>query len=140
MSYTLFMGKTKHIGDEEIALQTLNSLQHGKEANSMLGMAGKGLKVDRKTAMVIANRFIIKNLRNCFTSGLPKSVSFPIQNVWIVPILLSYPDTGIVGEVGMIVVDNESGSVVGFTPKEEIEKIANTLYEEKKNEIEIAFS
>ncbi len=106
----------------------------------MLGTARKGLKVDRKAAMVIANKFIIKNLRSCFTSGLPKSVSFPIQNVWIVPVLLSYPDTGVVGEVGMIAVDNESGSVVGFTPKKEIEKIANALYKEKKTEIEIAFS
>ena len=106
----------------------------------MLGTVRKDVKVDRNAAMVIANRFIIKNLRSCFTSGLPKSVNFPIQSVWIVPILLSYPDTGVVGEVGMIAVDRESGTIVGYTPKKEIERIAKALYEEKKKEIEIAFS
>lgn len=106
----------------------------------MLKTKRKSSIVDGKTAMVIANKFIINNLRSCFTSGLSKIVSFPIQNVWIVPILLSYPNTGIVGEVGMIAVDSESGSVVGFTPKSEIEKIGKILYEEKKTEIEIAFS
>lgn len=106
----------------------------------MLETTQKGLKVSRYAAMTIANKFILKNLRSCFTSGVPKSVSFPIKNVWIVPILLAYPDTGISGEVGMIAVDNESGSIVGFTPKKEIERIAKALYEEKKNEIEIAFS
>ncbi len=106
----------------------------------MIETVKSSVKIDRNTAMIITNKFIIKNLRSCFTAGLPKTISFPIQNVWIVPVLLSYPDTGIVGEVGMIAVDSESGSIVGYTPKEEIEKMAEALYEEKKKEIEIAFS
>ncbi len=106
----------------------------------MLETTQKNIKVDSKKAMVIANKFILKNLRSCFTSGLPKSINFPIKRIWIVPILLSYPNVGIVGEVGVIAVDSESDSVVGFTPKKEMEKIGKTLYEEKKSEIEIVFS
>ncbi len=106
----------------------------------MLETVKKEKRISRNAAMTIANKFIIKNLRSCFTSGAPKSLSFPIQNIWIVPIMLAYSDTGIVGEVGMIAVNNENGSVIGFTPKKEIEKIASDLYEKKKSEIEIAFS
>ncbi len=106
----------------------------------MLKTIRNGPKVDSKTAMVTANKFIINNFKSCFAAGLPKTLSFPIRDVWIVPVLLSYPNIGIVGEVGMIAVDSENGSVVGFTPKEEMEKIGKALYEEKKDEIEIAFS
>ncbi len=106
----------------------------------MLKKIRKGPKVDSNEAMVIANKSIIKNFKSCLAAGLPKTVSFPIRNVWIIPVLLSCPNIGIVGEVGVVAVDSENGSVVGFTPKEEMERIGKTLYEEKKDEIEIAFS
>ncbi len=106
----------------------------------MLKTIKNASKVDSKAAMIIANKFIISNFKSCLAAGLPKTVSFPIRNVWIIPVLLSCPNVGIIGEVGMVAVDSESGSVVGFTPKNEMERIGKVLYEEKKDEIEIAFS
>jgi hypothetical protein len=53
---------------------------------------------------------------------------------------LTYPKVGIVGEVGMIAIETERENVVGWTPFSEVEALARQLYQEKKNEIEIAFS
>ena len=100
----------------------------------------KEVKISYKRAMATANRFILENLPDRFSAGLPKSVHFPTRMVWIVPVLLTYPKVGILGEVGMIAIEAERENVVGWTPFSEMEALARQLYQEKKNEIEIAFS
>jgi hypothetical protein len=96
--------------------------------------------LDAKQAIVAANRFIIENLPDRFSAGLPKLVTFPLRQLWLVPVLLTYPDTGVVGEVGMLAVDGDRPVVVGWTPPEEMEALARHLYEKDRNEIELAFS
>jgi hypothetical protein len=102
--------------------------------------AAKETKVDLRKAIAVANRFILSNLPDRFSAGLPKSIEFPTRQLWIVPVVLTYPNVGIVGEVGMVAVDAEQEIVVGWTPFNEMEKLAKQLYQEKKHEIEIAFS
>ncbi len=97
-------------------------------------------KVDARRAMAVANRFILSHLPDRFSAGLPKSMTFPTRWLWMVPVVLAYPQVGIVGEVGMVAVDTERETVVGWTPVEEMETLARQLYQEKKHEIEIAFS
>jgi len=53
---------------------------------------------------------------------------------------LTYPKEGIVGEVGAIAVDGETGEIVGLTPIEEMEAMAKEIYEGRRKELEIAFS
>jgi hypothetical protein len=96
--------------------------------------------LDAKEAMVAANRFIVEHLPDRFSAGLPKLVQFPLQPLWLVPVHLTYPGVGVVGEVGMVAVDGERPIVVGWTPPGEMEALARQLYEEKHSEIEIAFS
>ena len=98
------------------------------------------IKVSYRRAMATADRFIVENLPDRLSAGLPKSIRFPTRTVWIVPVLLTYPKVGIVGEVGMIAIEAERENVVGWTPFSEVEALARQLYQEKKNEIEIAFS
>lgn len=98
------------------------------------------IEISYKRAMAIANRFIVENLPDRLSAGLPKSVHFPTRTVWMVPVLLTYPKVGIVGEVGMIAIETERENVVGWTPFSEVVALARQLYQEKKNEIEIAFS
>jgi hypothetical protein len=93
--------------------------------------------LDAKEAMIAANRFIVEHLPDRFSAGLPKLVQFPLQPLWLVPVHLTYPGVGMVGEVGMVAVDGERPIVVGWTPPEEMEALAHRLYEEKRNEIEI---
>jgi hypothetical protein len=96
--------------------------------------------LDAKQATAAANRFIIENLPDRFSAGLPKLVLFPLRPLWLVPVHLTYPGIGIVGEVGMLAVDGDHPVVVGWTPPEEMEILAHRLYEENRDEIELAFS
>ena len=100
----------------------------------------KETKVNLQQVMALANRFILSRLPDRFSAGLPKSVAFPTRRLWVVPVILTYPHIGIVGEVGMVAVDAEQKTVVGWTPFQEMEELATQLYQEKKHEIEIAFS
>lgn len=100
----------------------------------------KTKKIDAKTALKIANKFVLENMRDRFSAGAPKIVLFPTRVIWIVPVVLTYPNVGIVGEVGEVAVDAEIGTIVGWTPIEEMEAIAKELYEGKKSEIEITLS
>jgi hypothetical protein len=84
-------------------------------------------KIDSKTAFKIANRFILERMRDRFSAASLKRVIFPTREVWIVSVVLTYPKKGIVGKVGAIAVDGETGEIVGWT-------------EGQKKELEIAFS
>lgn len=97
-------------------------------------------QIGSKTALKIANKFILERMRDRFSAGPPKRVIFPTRCVWIVPVVLTYPKVGMVGDVGEIAVDAETGGIVGWTPVEEMESIAKSIYKDKKSEIEIAFS
>jgi len=96
-------------------------------------------KIDLKTAVKVANKFVLENMRDRFSAGTPKKVMFPTREVWIVSVVLAYPKKGIIGEVGAIAVDGETGEIVGWTPIEEMEEMAKDLYEGRKKELEIAF-
>lgn len=96
--------------------------------------------VNARQAMIAANQFIVEHLPDRFSAGLPKLVLFPLKPLWLVPVHLTYPGTGVVGEVGMLAVDRDRPVVVGWTPLEEMEALARQLYEENRDEIEIAFS
>jgi hypothetical protein len=97
-------------------------------------------KIDSTTALKTANKFILENMRDRFSAGSLKRVMFPTREIWIVSVVLTYPKKGIIGELGAIAVDGETGEIVGWTPIEEMETVAKDLYEGKKSEIEIAIS
>jgi hypothetical protein len=97
-------------------------------------------KIDAEAAKRLANRFILENLPDRFCAGTPRFLQFPLRSVWIVPVVLSYPRIGPVGQAGIAAVDTETGSVVGWTPLDEMKKAAEAIYERKKTVIEAAFS
>jgi len=96
-------------------------------------------QIDAEAAKRLANRFILENLPDRFCAGIPRFLQFPLRSVWIVPVVLSYPRIGPVGQAGIAAVDTETGSVVGWTPLDEMKKAAETIYERKKSDIEAAF-
>jgi hypothetical protein len=96
-------------------------------------------KIDAETAKRLANRFILENLPDRFCAGRPGFLQFPLRVFWAVPVLLSYPRIGPVEQVGIVTVDTETGSVVGWTPIDEMKKAAEIIYEEEKANIEAAF-
>jgi hypothetical protein len=97
------------------------------------------IKIDAETAQRMANRFILENLPDRFCSGMPRFLQFPLRSFWVVPVVLSYPLIGPVGQAGIVAVDVETGSVVGWTPLDEMKEAAKAIYNEKKADIEAAF-
>ena len=96
-------------------------------------------KIEAETAKRLANRFILENLPDRFCAGTPRFLQFPLRTFWAVPVVLSYPRIGPVGQTGILAVDTETGAVVGWTPLDEIKEIGKTIYDEKKADIETAF-
>lgn len=94
------------------------------------------LKIDRDAAEIAANQFILEHLPDRFCAGVPNLAEFPIRTVWSVPIVLGYPQLGVIGHVGTVIVDSEMGTVAGWTPIEEVKNAAREIYEKRKAEIE----
>jgi hypothetical protein len=59
--------------------------------------------------------------------------------VWIVPILLTSPGHGAVGEVGMVAVSVTASEVVGGTPRREVVAAIKNLRETHADALEAAF-
>jgi len=104
------------------------------------GLHTANAKIDADIAKRLANRFILENLPDRFCAGTPRFLQFPMRTFWAVPVVLSYPRIGPVGQTGILAVDTETGSVVGWTPLDEMKEVAQAIYAEKKAAIEAAFS
>lgn len=115
--------------------KTIDRPRNGEPADTSSGP----VRIDAETAKRLANRFLLENLPDRFCAGTPRILQFPLRSVWIVPVVLSYPRIGPVGQTGIIAVDTETGAVVGWTPLDEMKEVAEAVHDEKKVEIEAAF-
>jgi hypothetical protein len=78
-----------------------------------------GKLIAETTARTRVNRFILENLRDCFSAGQPRIVIVGQEPAWSVPIVFAYPDR-VLGVVGEVLLEAVSGEVLGFTPPTEI--------------------
>lgn len=92
-----------------------------------------------EAAVIAANGHMLLNYVIGLLGGPPHRVSLPGGDLWIVPMVLTSPGYGAVGEVGAIAVDARTGEVVGGTPKEEVVEAIRRLREEKGDALEAAF-
>lgn len=89
-------------------------------------------------AMLAANKYLLFHYPTMFTGALPRRLKLPTYDVWVVPIVLTHPDRGIVGEAGLVAVDAHSGQVVGSTPRAEVVAAGKRLREAKHYDLETA--
>ncbi|HMC64865.1 MAG TPA: hypothetical protein VKI65_07985 [Gemmataceae bacterium] len=92
-----------------------------------------------KTAFRIANGYCVRHYAPAFCGGAPHHLSLPNTDVWIVPVVLTSPGYGVVGEVGMIVIDAKSQEVLGATSRAAVFASGQRLDKEKRHELEAAF-
>src|SRR5438876_55452 len=78
--------------------------------------------------------FLNDRLPDRIMPGLPRLDA--AAQVWCVPIVLAYPDLGILGELGEVVISLQSGQVVAYTSIEEIDRAADSLIEKHRDAIE----
>ena len=89
-------------------------------------------------AQAAANLFISEHLPDrfvadqaCFAEG---------DGYWHVPIVLAYPGIGTLGQVGEVIVSEETAAVISHTPLAVIKETAAALYQTRRSDIETTIS
>jgi len=90
-------------------------------------------------ALAAVQEFADENLGNLIGVGQPNRMVTGVRSAWIVPLILTSPGYGIVGVVGSVMVDDELGYIVGWTPVDEIRATAEQISNAKEHELEAAF-
>lgn len=91
--------------------------------------------IPSQVAQARALEFLRENELNRFSVGAPRRMVSALRSVWSVPVELRYPSYGLVGEVGVIAVDEETGSIVAWTPRQEMLTTSAELHYEQRDEI-----
>ncbi len=73
--------------------------------------------ISRSQALLAANKYILFHYPTMFTGGRPHRLSIRTADVWVVPIVLTHPNHGSIGAVGMLAVQARTGEIVGHTPR-----------------------
>jgi hypothetical protein len=85
-------------------------------------------------AQAEANFFLSEHLPDRLTADQPY-LDFSSQ-VWHVPVILTYPFLGVLGQVGEILVSAENKTILSYTPVAETLAAAQALAEQHRDAIE----
>lgn len=96
-------------------------------------------QVAAEQALAAVQDFAEENLGNLIGIGQPSRIVTGLRSAWIVPLILTSPGYGIVGVVGSVMVDDEFGYIVGWTPVDEIRANVEQVSRAKAPELEAAF-
>jgi len=85
------------------------------------------LKIDATLAQNIADEFLANEVGNLLMTGHPQLVD-KSGSYWVMPVLLGNARQGVLGKVGEVLVNSNSGEII-LTPKdkEKIKKNAKKL-------------
>jgi hypothetical protein len=88
------------------------------------------LQITTTVARQRAACFLLDNLGNMVTPGQPSLRLWPDRVRWKVPVLYGLPGYGLLGQIGELMIDVESGQVLldESTPILEMEQCAEALY------------
>ena len=90
-----------------------------------------GRAITAKEATIAANAHVLFHYPTMFTGAGTHHLILAGVDLWIVPIVLTHPDYGILGIVGLIAVNASTGQVIGGTPREEVVAAGKRLREGK---------
>lgn len=117
--------------------QPLPKVKKKKSRSRLEPIIEKGVNAD--SARVVANKYMLFQYPLGVLAGTAHPVSLLGFELWIVPILLTSPCYGAIGDIGVIAIDAKTGQVIGATPKEEVGAAGERLRKEKKKVIQAAF-
>jgi hypothetical protein len=84
-------------------------------------------------AMVAASKHVLFHYPTMFTVSRPRRLALVDSQLWIVPIVLTHPDHGVLGDAGFVAIDAATGAVLGSTPRREVVHAGKQLREAKSN-------
>ena len=95
--------------------------------------------IDAQRAMAAASEYCLFHYPTMVTGGIPRRLSLPDSELWIVPVVLTHPDYGVVGEAGVVAIDARTAKVIVSTPRSEVVAGGQRLREAKRSDLEAAF-
>src|SRR5437870_2696707 len=90
-------------------------------------------------ALAAANGYMLREYPLGVLGGAARRLALNGISVWIVPVFLTSPGYGPVGEVGVIAVDAGTRKIVGSTPRAEVIETGKRLCQEKRDDLQAAF-
>lgn len=87
--------------------------------------------ISAAAALATAGKQILFHYPTMYTVSRPRRVLLADAKMWIVPIVLTDADRGIVGDVGFVAIDAGTGAILGSTPRREVVRAGKQLREEK---------
>jgi hypothetical protein len=97
------------MGNPTITL-TGEGIQDTRELDIHISIVAR-VNIDARTARRRATAWLVTNVGNMLVGGAPQLV-ISQQTVWRVPVLLTSPSVGTVGQMGTVDVDAESGELL----------------------------
>ena len=94
--------------------------------------AARARTSDVERARLAAIEHCLFHYPTLFTAGVPRRLPLSDFTLWIVPVVLTHPDRGTIGEVGVVAVDARTGKVAGSTPRAEVVAASEHLPESPK--------
>ena len=91
-------------------------------------------------AFAYATDFLLDHVGNQLTAGQPLRMISAVRSTWIVPVQLAYVHSGVLGNVGVIAVDEETGQVVGWTPIDQMKETSRQIREQHEPELSKRFA
>lgn len=83
-------------------------------------------------AQGVATEFLLDHVGNQLLAGQPHLMVSSTEATWVVPVHLAYLPTGPIDSVGVVVIDDETGLVVAWTPIDQMKAASRTLRESKE--------
>src|SRR5262245_5775302 len=96
-------------------------------------------RTERPTIQRAANAYCLFHYAVGFSGGTPRRLCLHGKDVWIVPIVLTSPGIGPVGEVGLLAIDAATYEVIDATPRAEVRAAGARLAQEQRDAIAAAF-
>ncbi len=80
--------------------------------------------ITAQQAQAIASRFLSDHLPDRFAADQPQLT----DTTWRVPVILSYPSIGAIGQVGELLIKSASEEIISHTPLQEMKAIGLEFY------------
>ncbi len=93
---------------------------------------------EQQAVLQSANGFIVRHYPFGCLGKDPRRLVGETE-CWIVPVFLTSPGYGAVGEVGLVAVDARTHQITGATDRQEVNRAIKQLKEAKRDELEAAF-
>lgn len=120
---TLEKGK----GQESNGRPQVNYASRGKPT---LIRQNRGKKIGAESARLAAAEHCFFHYPTLYTAWNPRRTS---QGHWLVSVVLTHPDYGVVGDVGELTLDSKTGKILASTPPARVVAAGKRLLQEKRD-------